>query len=111
MKIHQKGFTLVETIIALLVTSALIAIIISFMTNSIVQYAVANSKSDLLNEAQIALDIVGRDIRLSGNADQNNRWPDDNAPGSPDDFSWESDQDTLILATAVRRLQSQHYFC
>lgn len=98
---NNKGFTLVETAIALVVASVLIGIIISFMTNSIVQYSVVNARSDLLNEAQIAFDIIGKDIRLSGNADQNNRWPDDNAPGAPDDYSWSSDQDTLVLATAA----------
>lgn len=98
---NSKGYTLVETAIALVVASVLIGIILSFMTNSIVQYSVVNARSDLLNEAQSAFDIIGRDIRLSGNADQNNRWPDDNAPDSPDDFSWSSDQDTLILARAA----------
>lgn len=98
---RQKGFTLVETIIALTVASALMFVVISFMTNSIVQYAVANSRSNLLNEAQIALDIIGNDIRLSANADANNRWPDDNSPSQPDDFSWSSDNSTLILATAA----------
>lgn len=98
---RQSGFTLVESIIALTVTSILVFIIISFMTNSLVGYARANTRSDLLNEAQVALDIIGRDIRLSGNADTNNRWPDAYAPAAPDDFSWTSDQDTLILATAA----------
>lgn len=98
---NQKGFTLVETIIALVVTSMLVGIIISFMTNSIVQYAVSNARSDLLNDAQNALDVISRDVRLSGNADQNNRWPDDNAPGAPNDFSWSSDQDTLVLGKAT----------
>ena len=97
----QSGFTLVESIIALTVTSILVFIIISFMTNSLVGYARANTRSDLLNEAQIALDVIGRDIRLSGNADTNNRWPDAYAPAAPDEFSWASDQDTLILATAA----------
>lgn len=99
---NQKGFTLVETIIALSVTSLLIFLIINFMTNSIVEYARAGARADLLNEAQIALDIISNDTRLSGNADQNNRILDPNAPSAPsNEFSWSSDSDTLILATAV----------
>ena len=107
---NYQGFTLIETAIALVVTSVLIGIIISFMTNSIVQYSVVNARSDLLNEAQVAFDIVGKDIRLSGNADQNNRWPDENAPGAPDNFSWSSDQDTLVLATAAEDTDSNIIF-
>lgn len=99
---NSRGFTLVETIIALSVTSVLVFIIINFMTNSIVQYAVVDARASLLNEAQAALDIMANDTRLSGNADANNRLPDLNAPGAPDnEFSWSSDADTLILATAV----------
>ncbi len=98
----EKGFTLVETIIALSITSVLMFVIISFMTNSIAQYAVINTRAELLNEAQVAVDIIANDTRLSGNADANNRWQDDNAPEAPTDkYSWESGQNTLVLATAV----------
>lgn len=102
MNRSEEGFTLVETIIALSITSVLMFIIISFMTNSIAQYAVINTRSELLNEAQIAVDTIANDTRLSGNADANNRWQDNNAPESPaDNYSWESGQNTLVLATAV----------
>ncbi len=98
----NKGFTLIETMIAMTVTAVLIGVIITFMTNSIAQYAKTGARSGLLNEAQVGLDIIGDDIRLSGNADANNRIPDDNAPNAPSDtLSWQSDQDTLVLATAV----------
>lgn len=98
----QQGFTLVETVIALAVTSMLIFVIINFMTNSIVEYSRAGARANLLGEAQVALDIIGNDIRLSGSADDNNRWPDEHAPSAPaDKFSWQSDQDTLLLATAA----------
>lgn len=98
----ERGFTLIETMIALSVTALLVGIIITFMTNSIVQYAKTGARSSLLNEAQVGLDIIGNDIRLSGNADLNNRIPDEHAPSAPTNrFSWLSDQDTLILATAA----------
>ncbi len=98
----SKGFTLVETIIALSVTSLLIFIIINFMTNSIVQYSIVEARSQLLGEAQAALDLIGNDVRLSGNADANNRWDDAHAPDAPANLlSWVSDDDTLVLATAV----------
>lgn len=98
----ERGFTLVETMIAMSVTAILVGVVITFMTNSIVQYAKTGARSSLLNEAQIGLDIIGNDIRLSGNADLNNRIPDEHAPGAPqNELSWTSDQDTLILATAA----------
>lgn len=98
----NKGFTLVEVVITIGLTALLMGVIITFMTNSIAQYAKTEARSSLLNEAQAGLDLIGNDIRLSGSADANNRISDDNAPNAPDDkFSWESDQDTLILATAV----------
>lgn len=99
---RSDGFTLVETVIALAVTSILMFIIIDFMTNSIIQYSDTEIRSQLLNEAQSSLDVISNDIRLSGNTDSNNRWPDNNSPGAPDDtFSWESDSDTFVLASAV----------
>jgi prepilin-type N-terminal cleavage/methylation domain-containing protein len=108
---NSRGFTLVETIIALAVTSMLMFIIINFMTNSIVQYAVVNARADLLNEAQAALDIMADDTRLSGNADANNRIPDVYAPLAPtDELSWASDNDTLVLATAVEDINGNIVF-
>lgn len=102
MRQQSKGFTLIETLIAMTVTSVLVGVIITFMTNSIAQYAKTGARSSLLNEAQIGLDTIGNDIRLSGNADANNRIIDEHAPDSPGDkFSWESDNNTLVLATAV----------
>lgn len=99
---NQKGFTLVETVIALTVTSILMFIIIDFMTNSIVQYSDTEIRAQLLNEAQSSLDVISNDIRLSGNADENNRWPDNNAPWAPwNKYSWESDNNTFVLASAV----------
>lgn len=98
----NNGFTLVETIIALTVTSILMFIIIDFMTNSIIQYSLTEERSKLLNEAQSGLDVIGNDIRLSGNADNNNRWEDINAPAAPTNlFSWQSNNSQLVLATAV----------
>lgn len=108
---NSRGFTLVETIIALSVTSVLIFLIINFMTNSIVQYAITEARSTLLNEAQSGLEVIGDDIRLSGNADANNRWQDANAPGAPDNLlSWASASSTLVLATAVENADGDVIF-
>lgn len=102
MKTSENGFTLVETVIAISVTAILIAIVLGFMTNSIVEYALAGARADILSQAQSAVDNITAETRLSGKADLNNRWQDTHSPSSPtDNFSWTSDNDTLVLATAV----------
>lgn len=93
----QRGFTLVE----LLITCVLIGIvgiaIAGFMTTWLGAYSEANARTSLLDNAELALDRITADIRLSGNADENNRWPDPNGP-SGDQYGWASDSDTLVLA-------------
>lgn len=98
---NQSGLTLVELMVVSTVTGMLIFIIMSVTSRMLVDNAVINARSDALLEAQIALDNIGRDIRLSANVDEHNRWEDDNAPGGSDPYSWESNDSTLILATAA----------
>jgi prepilin-type N-terminal cleavage/methylation domain-containing protein len=98
-KLQEKGYTLIEVTIALVVTGVLIFSILNFTVNTLVQYAETEVRSRMLSEAQIALDIANNDIRLSASADDSNRWPDDNAPNN--EFGWQSDSDTLVLATAA----------
>jgi prepilin-type N-terminal cleavage/methylation domain-containing protein len=110
-KRRHAGFTLVEVTVALTMAGILIAIILGFMVNSLTQYSITGARAELLNEAQIALDIAANDIRLSANADANNRWDDPNGPGAPGNLlSWESDQDTLILATAAENAAGEILF-
>lgn len=100
---RERGFTLVELMITIGLTALLMGVVITFMTNSIVQYAKTESRSSLLNEAQVGLDVISSDIRLSGNADLNNRISDNYAPSAPGNkLSWQSDNDILILATATK---------
>lgn len=101
-QLKSDGFTLPEVIVALTMAGILVAIVLGFMVNSLTQYSITGARAELLNEAQIALDIAANDIRLSANADANNRWDDPNAPGAPSNqLSWVSDGDTLVLATAA----------
>lgn len=101
-ELGQQGFTLLETLVATVVTSMLMILVVNFMITSFVNNAVDTARADLLREAQLSLDTIGRDIRLSANADQQNRWEDENAPNAPtDELSWVSDGDTLVLATAA----------
>lgn len=97
----ERGFTTVELTIAIGVISILSIILLVFFSNNMSQFAISNARAELLNEARLTLDAVTEDIRLSANADENNRWEDANAPDPGNGFSWTSDGDTLILATAA----------
>ena len=100
--LDQRGFTLLELMVATMVTSLLLILVMTFLVNTTVNHTVDTARADLLREAQLTLDNIGREIRLSANADEQNRWEDDNAPDAPTDlYSWSSDDDTLILATAA----------
>lgn len=96
-----RGFTTVELTIAVSVVSILIITVLVFFATNLRQYAIVNARADLLNEAQITLESINEDIRLSADADEHNRWEDEHAPEAGNMFSWTSDTDTLILATAA----------
>lgn len=92
----SRGFTLVEMIVVTLVISVLALSLANFITTWLQASSLAQKRSDLLTNAETALDTVTADIRLSANADQNNRWADDNAPGGQ--YGWQSGSSTLVLA-------------
>lgn len=103
----QQGFTLIEVIVATVIAGLLIVLIMTFMIDTVAKNATETARSDMLREAQLTLDNIGREIRLSSTADEQNRWQDDNAPSAPSNkLSWESNSDTLILATAA--MDSSH---
>lgn len=96
------GFTVIELLVAMSVMGLLIIVFLNFTNNTLVQTSITSARGDLLREAQLALDLIARDIRLSSNADDLNRIPDNNAPDAPTNpFSWYSNETTLILATAA----------
>lgn len=99
-RLTSKGFTLLEVMVATMVTSMLLILVVNFMITNFVNSTIDTARADLLREAQLTLDTVGRDIRLSANADEQNRWPDPNSPGGVD-FGWASGVDELVLATAA----------
>ncbi len=97
----QQGLTLIEITTATAIAGLLIIIIMTFAVNSFAQISIDSARSDLLREAEIGLDTATRDIRLSSGADDNNRIPDEHAPGS-NDFGWASDNSNLVLAAAAQ---------
>lgn len=92
----QSGFTLMEVLVATVVTSILLIAVLGFLANRVAHNAHQDARDDMLRDTQIALDVMMDDIRHASNADEENRWPDDHAPGGK--YSWESTEDTLVLA-------------
>lgn len=102
-KLDERGFTIIEMLTASLVASIILIGMMTFMVNSMVNNSVTSARADLLREAQMALDVIVKDIRLSASVDVNNRISDDNSPDavSTGGLGWESDLNTLVLATAA----------
>lgn len=98
-RLTTKGFTVVELAVTIVVMGVLIAVVFGFMTSNLVQYSNDTNRANLLNSAQTGFEIMTNDIRLSANADAANSLSDANAPSGP--YSWTSDSDTLVLATAA----------
>lgn len=94
---RQHGFTLVEMLITITLVSLLSLTMANFVVDWLQTASLAQARSTLLTNAQAALDNITTDIRLSGNADVNNRWPDANGPGG-NQFGWQSTGSTLVLA-------------
>lgn len=99
ISLNSRGFTLVETVVSVSVVGIVLGVIAIFSVSSLQQSSVETARASLLGESQIAMDRVINDIRLSAGADLNNRWPDENNSGG--DFAWQSNANTLVLATAV----------
>jgi prepilin-type N-terminal cleavage/methylation domain-containing protein len=95
--LQQKGFTLVEMLITMIMISLLSLMVANFIADWLQTASLAQVRTTLLSNAQDALDNVGNDIRLSGAADQPNRWPDPNGP-SGNQYGWTSNSSTLVLA-------------
>jgi hypothetical protein len=72
------------------------------MLGGIQQTATTSNRDTLIKETEQSLDLAANDVRLSANADSNNRWPDPNSPGgSGNPYGWQSNGSTLILAEAA----------
>ncbi len=98
----QAGFTMVEMLIALSVTTIVVVVIMSFMMKNIQTSTQETTQATILREVQQTLDFVNSDIRISANADLNNRNADANSPGGVSNpFGWTSNSNTLVLATAA----------
>lgn len=98
-RIKNSGVTLIELLVATSVIAILTILMMNFLASRLVDNASKNAHSDLELQSQLTLDVISRDIKHSANVDEQNRWPDDYAPGAPGNvLSWSSDGTTLVLA-------------
>jgi len=93
---NQDGFTLIELTLVMIIMGIMSLTMATFISNWLQTSGLDSTRSVLLSNAETALDTINNDIRLSGNVDQTNRWPDPNGPGGQ--FGWQSNSQTLILA-------------
>jgi prepilin-type N-terminal cleavage/methylation domain-containing protein len=105
----QRGFTLVEMLITITLVSLLSLMVANFIADWLQVSNLAQARATLLSNAQEALDNISTDIRLSGGVDQNNRWPDANAPGG-NQFGWQSGASVFVLAKVATTAQKQVIF-
>jgi prepilin-type N-terminal cleavage/methylation domain-containing protein len=96
----QAGFTLIELLIVMIVMGIVSLTLANFIAVWLQQSSLEQTRSTLLINAETALDKITTDIKLSGSADQPNRWADANGPGG-NQFGWTSGSQVLVLAKAA----------
>jgi prepilin-type N-terminal cleavage/methylation domain-containing protein len=103
----QAGYTLIEMLVAISVSTLLILAIGNYSANSIIGSNQDYNKTLVLANAKEAVGIVARQIRLAKSVVASNDLPDDNAPGAPSALnSWSgaasTSGSTLILQVPSR---------
>lgn len=96
---NNSGFTLIELMITCVLISIIALVIAGFLTFWLGIFAKDSAQTDLLDSTESALDIINSNIRLSGSADGQNRWPDPNSPSG--NYGWQSSSSVLVLAKAA----------
>jgi type II secretory pathway component PulJ len=93
---------MVEALISVTVSTLMIIVIANFLLRNLQTSTLETVRANIQREVQQTLDIVATDVRLSANADLNNRNPDANSPGGAgNQYGWTSNTSTLVLATAA----------
>jgi prepilin-type N-terminal cleavage/methylation domain-containing protein len=99
---NSKGFTIVELMVAISVTTIMMVVTSVYLMRGLQNSTLQTARGNIQREIQFTLDAVASDVRLSANADLNNRNPDANGPGGPtNQYGWSSSASTLVLATAA----------
>lgn len=105
----ESGFTLIEMLVVMIIISILSLALANFVITWMQQASLADTRANLLETAETALDTVTNDIKLSGSIDTTNRWPDPNGPNG-NQYGWTSGSQTLILAKVAETSSNQVIF-
>lgn len=98
----QSGLTIVELLVALVITAFLTTLLIGFSVDKLEQGTLQNTKYQLLTNAETGLDTISNDIRVANSALDNNTYQDPYSPSAPtNQLSWASNSNTIVLATAA----------
>jgi prepilin-type N-terminal cleavage/methylation domain-containing protein len=108
---RQKGFTIIELIVAVSIVSVIGLLVIGFLTDGSSDSLRSITRTDLQYQSQAALDIANKDIKYATGATTNNIWPDSHSPGAPGNlYSWVSDGDTLVLASPATNASGAYLY-
>lgn len=108
---RQRGFTIIELIVAVSVVSVIGLLVIGFLTDGSTDSLRSIARTDLQYQSQVALDIANKDIKYASGATTNNAWPDAHSPGAPSNlYSWQSDGDTLVLASPATNASGAYLY-
>jgi prepilin-type N-terminal cleavage/methylation domain-containing protein len=102
----QRGYTLIEMLVAISISTLLILAIGSYAANSTLGSNQDYNKTLVLTNAKEAVGIVARQIRVARSVLANNTLPDDHAPGAPSNlYGWSGaagNGTSLVLAVPAR---------
>jgi len=109
--VNKSGFTLVELMTSITLIGIISTFVVAFGVNGLANYNYSYNRSVLLDQAHLGVRNVSEAILQSASADNNNRVEDQNGPGAPGNlFGWQSDGDTLVLATAAENTEGDILF-
>ncbi len=98
----ERGYTLLELLIAISISSMLLLAIDKFVVNSIQSENQSYNKTLVLADAKTAVGVVANEVMQAVSVESANTQPDANAPGAPSNlYSWSGaagDGANLILA-------------
>jgi prepilin-type N-terminal cleavage/methylation domain-containing protein len=104
---QQSGYTLIEMLVAITLSTLLILTIGGFATNSVVGANQDYNRTLVLANAKEAVGIVARQIRLARSVMVNNTIADTHAPSAPGNlYSWSGavgSGSALVLAVPSRK--------
>jgi len=102
---NQAGFSLLELLVAISVTTILLMVAGNFVVNGTLGANVEYNRTVVQSNTKSAVEIVARTVRSAKSVEANNSQPDPNPPVTASPYSWAAvagTNATLILAVPAR---------